>query len=54
MKHYICTGGCEGVSPEKGVCQAPDCPKNGQPLEECNCADGTHGSSEDNTEKEEE
>ena len=47
MKHNICTGGCEGVSDKPGVCQAKDCPKHGQPLEECNCADGKHEKNSD-------
>lgn len=42
MKHYICTGGCDGVSPVAGACQAEDCPKHGEPLEECECNDETH------------
>ncbi len=42
MKHYICTGGCEGVSETPGTCQAETCPKHGQPLTECECADGKH------------
>lgn len=40
--HYICTGGCEGVSDKKGVCQAGDCPKHGKPLSKCSCGDGRH------------
>ena len=43
MKHYICTGGCEGVSEKQGVCQDETCPKHGQPLTECDCVDGGHG-----------
>lgn len=42
MKHYICTGGCKGISDESGVCQAKDCPKVGQPLSECTCVDEKH------------
>jgi hypothetical protein len=42
MKHYICTGGCGGVSEKPGVCQAIDCPKYGKPLEECDCEDKSH------------
>jgi len=42
MKHYICTGGCEGVSDTPGTCQAIACPKYGQPLTTCDCADGKH------------
>ena len=43
MKHYICTGGCEGVSEKPGVCQDETCPKHDRPLTECDCADGGHG-----------
>ena len=43
MPHYICTGGCKGVSDTPGVCQAGDCPKYVHPLEECDCTDGNHG-----------
>ncbi|MDO8514799.1 MAG: hypothetical protein Q7S50_04610 [bacterium] len=42
MKHYICTGGCEGVSEKPGDCQALACPKYGKPLSECNCENGKH------------
>ncbi|OGI69489.1 hypothetical protein A3A09_00070 [Candidatus Nomurabacteria bacterium RIFCSPLOWO2_01_FULL_42_20] len=43
MKHYICTGGCGGVSESPGVCQANVCVKKGHSLIECDCADGKHG-----------
>jgi len=33
--HYICTGGCGGVSSKPGVCQAEGCKKKKMPLEEC-------------------
>ena len=42
MMHYICTGGCEGVSNTPGTCQAKTCPKYGKLLSECNCSDGKH------------
>ena len=42
MTHYICTGGCEGVSDSPGTCQAESCPLHAHPLKECNCTDGTH------------
>ncbi|MEK7107547.1 MAG: hypothetical protein AAB899_05175 [Patescibacteria group bacterium] len=42
MKHYICTGGCEGVSGKPGTCGAKTCPKHGKPLTECDCGDGKH------------
>jgi len=43
MSHNICTGTCGGVADEPGTCQAEDCPKHGQPLEPCDCLDGQHG-----------
>jgi len=42
MTHYVCTGGCEGESSKPGVCQAEGCAKEGEPLLECNCEDGSH------------
>ena len=52
MAHYICTGGCKGESSKPGACQAIDCPKEGQPLDECACVDGKHGrDSEDKAEQ---
>jgi|GEM_PF-1862700 hypothetical protein len=42
MKHYVCTGGCGGVSDKPGVCQAPGCPKHQHPLIECSCTDNKH------------
>jgi len=43
MKHYICTGGCEGMPDKPGTCQAKTCPKHGKPLTECDCRDAKHG-----------
>ncbi len=40
--HYICTGGCGGVSNEAGTCQAPDCADFHTELKECHCKDGEH------------
>ena len=40
--HYICTGGCKGVSSVPGVCGAEGCTKHNHPLVECNCTDGNH------------
>lgn len=51
--HYICKGTCKGVSETPGVCQLQDCPKYHEPLEACECLDGTHGEVLDR-EKEEE
>src|SRR3989344_3060982 len=42
MIHYICTGGCGGVSETPGVCQAELCPLPGKPLVSCDCTDGKH------------
>jgi hypothetical protein len=42
IEHYICTGGCEGVSEVAGVCGAVTCPKHGAPLISCDCTDGKH------------
>ncbi len=41
-KHYICLGGCRGVSKVPGVCQAPDCASHDHKLVECKCTDGLH------------
>lgn len=41
-KHYICLGGCKGVSKNPGVCQAPDCVNHNHELVECACTDGKH------------
>lgn len=54
MRHYICTGGCEGVRELPGSCQAEDCDKHLEPLEACDCADGKHGGAFDAVPEEEE
>lgn len=41
-KHYVCLGGCRGVSENPGVCQAPDCNNHQHELVECNCSDSQH------------
>lgn len=40
--HYICTGGCKGVSDKPGTCQATTCAKHNHALQPCECADGKH------------
>lgn len=40
--HYVCLGGCRGVSKVPGVCQAPNCANHNHNLVKCNCADGLH------------
>jgi hypothetical protein len=42
MKHFVCTGTCEGESSRPGVCQNDGCPKEGEPLVSCDCQDGLH------------
>lgn len=42
QRHYMCTGGCNGMSQTPGTCQTESCPKHTQPLTECNCTDGMH------------
>ena len=41
--HFICKGGCHGVSEKPGVCGAQGCSKEGGSLEKCMCPDGRHG-----------
>ena len=41
-KHYVCLGGCGGVSDHPGVCQAVDCENHNHQLVECDCVDGLH------------
>lgn len=43
MTHYICKGGCGGVSDVAGVCEADACANQWELLEECDCADAKHG-----------
>ena len=50
-KHYICTGGCGGVSETPGTCQAEDCPDHGKPLKKCDCPDGKHNSADSEEEE---
>jgi hypothetical protein len=42
MPHYVCTGGCGGVSDTPGNCDAESCSLFGRPLKECNCTNGNH------------
>lgn len=41
-EHYICLGGCRGVSSKPGVCQSPGCVHQGHELVKCDCTDGLH------------
>ena len=40
--HYICLGGCKGVSKVPGVCGASDCANHTHELVPCNCTDERH------------
>lgn len=41
--HYVCTGGCKGVSDDSSAtCQAENCPKHSHPLTPCSCEDQQH------------
>lgn len=42
MTHYICKGGCKGVSDYPKTCGGSDCPFYGKSMEQCDCEDGTH------------
>jgi hypothetical protein len=42
MEHYICKGGCQGVSKVPGTCQASTCPSHQMPLEACDCDTPEH------------
>jgi hypothetical protein len=43
MTHYVCTGGCKGVSEDpNAACLAEDCPKHAHPLTPCDCTDQQH------------
>lgn len=42
QEHYICLGGCKGVSNTPGKCQSPDCVHSGHELVKCECTDGKH------------
>lgn len=40
--HFICLGGCQGVSQTPGTCQAETCLLKGQELDKCDCSDNKH------------
>ena len=42
MAHYVCTGGCQGSSDDRGVCNIQSCLRHKEPLAVCNCTDGMH------------
>ncbi len=48
MSHYVCTGGCNGVSDQPGTCQMKDCIKFSLPLTACDCSDGQHAEAYEN------
>lgn len=52
MTHYICKGGCGGTLDEIGVCETEGCANQWEVMEECDCADGQHGMTEETDEQE--
>ena len=42
MTHYVCTGGCGGMSETPSTCDTTSCVKYHQPMTVCHCADGAH------------
>lgn len=42
MTHYICKGGCKGVSDTPGTCQTSDCADFNKELLPCDCVDQLH------------
>ena len=50
-EHYICLGGCRGVSETPGVCQTPDCGNHNHELVKCDCTDGLHNNFKPKEEK---
>lgn len=52
-RHYVCTGGCGGISMRPSTCASSECPHFGKPLDPCDCTDGTHGWISDAEEREE-
>ncbi len=42
MKHFICEGGCKGVSENPVSCGANTCSKYNKALTECNCENTPH------------
>ncbi|MCH7951876.1 hypothetical protein IH980_04025 [Patescibacteria group bacterium] len=54
MEHYICTGGCGGVSGKPGACQTSGCAKHQQPLTACDCSGPEHAEAAKSTEVKEE
>ncbi|OGI67919.1 hypothetical protein A2738_03675 [Candidatus Nomurabacteria bacterium RIFCSPHIGHO2_01_FULL_42_15] len=45
-EHYICLGGCRGVSKVPGACNSPSCVNHNHKLVKCNCTDGLHNNFE--------
>ncbi len=43
MTHYACKGSCGGSLPEIGACETNGCTAQWEIMDECDCADGSHG-----------
>ena len=41
-RHYVCTGGCKGVSSVPGNCQDEDCDRYHEKMLACSCTDNKH------------
>lgn len=50
MSHFVCKGGCGGVSEFEGFCETDGCANQWQPLESCDCQDGKHYAKNDDAE----
>ena len=50
--HYVCLGGCEGVSQNPGVCQATECENLNKNLVSCSCENNEHADSPSTDEEE--
>lgn len=48
MSHFVCKGGCGGVSEIEGFCETDGCSNQWQSLENCDCQDGKHFVKNDN------
>ena len=52
MHHFICQGGCEGVSEQPKKCGEKSCKDYDQDLKHCDCTDGKHGGEFEKKDKE--
>jgi hypothetical protein len=43
--HYVCAGTCGGMSDHPQNCETQGCTFYGQPMQKCDCEDGSHRAS---------